>query len=249
MNAFQLTNKKILVTGASSGIGKAISILLSQAGASLIITGRNKERLQETFNLLHKDSSHQHIAADLSSSEDIEKLVAGVSQIDGLVHSAGILKPFPIKFLTEKHFQEIHSVNYQSPVLLTASLLKSRKINDHASIVFISSVSSQYGYKGGALYTGTKAALDAFSRTLALEHAAQKIRSNTINAGMVKTKIFDQTIDIITSDMMDAHGNSYPLGFGEPEDIAHAALFLLSPASRWITGTSLVMDGGLTAGT
>lgn len=249
MNAFSLTDKKILVTGASSGIGRAISIVLAKAGAKLIINGRDETRLKETLVGLGTEKDHQSIAVDLSSEEGIKKVADLSDNLDGIVHSAGILKPFPIKFLTEKQFSEIHKINYEAPVLLTAALLKAKKINDGASIVFISSISSRYGYKGGALYTGTKAALDSFSRTLALEHATQKIRSNTINAGMVRTRIFDQTSDIITSEMMDAHGNSYPLGFGEPEDIANAALFLLSPASRWITGTSLIMDGGLTAGT
>lgn len=249
MKAFDISNKRILVTGASSGIGKAVSIALAQAGALLTITGRDKTRLEETFNQINSHGKHTMVPADLSKDENISDLVSATRDLDGIVHAAGVLKPFPIKFLNEKHFREIQRINYEAPVLLTASLLKSRKINEGASIVFISSISSRFGYKGGALYTGTKAALDSFSRTLALEHAAQKIRSNTINAGMVRTRIFDQASDIITSDLMDAHGNSYPLGFGEPEDIANAVMFLLSPASRWITGTSLVMDGGLTAGT
>jgi NAD(P)-dependent dehydrogenase (short-subunit alcohol dehydrogenase family) len=247
MKAFSLENKTVLITGASSGIGKATAIAASNAGANVIITARDKNRLQDTFACL-APGEHKVIQADLSSLHELESLIDSFDNIDGLVHSAGVLKPFPIKFLAEKHFTEISRINYEAPVLLTASLLKKKKINDHGSVVFISSISSQYGYKGGALYSATKAAIDSFSRTLALEHASQKIRSNTINAGMVRTKIFEQASEIITSDLMDAHGKNYPLGFGEPEDIANAVLFLLSPASRWITGTSIVMDGGLTAG-
>lgn len=248
MKQFSLEGKTILVTGASSGIGRATAIALSSAGAAVIITGRDAERLNETLNALEKKANHKLIQADLFDSSHTEKLVDEINGLDGIVHSAGMLKPFPVKFITEKHFEEIRKVNYEAPVVLTSALLKKKKMNEGSSIVFISSISSQYAHKGGALYSGTKAALDAFSRTLAIEHADQKIRSNTINAAMVKTKLFVEASEIITSEMMDSHGTKYPLGFGEAEDVANAVIFLLSPASRWITGTSLVMDGGLTAG-
>lgn len=248
MKQFSLDKKHILVTGASSGIGRETCRILSEAGARLTITGRNKERLSETFDSLKANSSHRMIEADLLDPDQFKGLCDCCRDLDGIVHSAGILKPFPVKFISERHFEEIRIINYEAPALLTSSLLKNKRINTNASIVFISSISSKFAHKGGALYSGTKAALDAFSRTLAIEHASEGIRSNTINAAMVRTNIFNEASEIITSEMMEAHGTKYPLGFGEANDIANAVLFLLSPASRWITGTSLVMDGGLTAG-
>lgn len=245
-NPFSLEGKTILITGASSGIGREVAISTSKMGAQVIITGRNEERLKSTFqNLVGK--GHTFFSADLTQEDDISKLVNSISTINGMVHCAGILQPFPIKFIQKKQIDTMFNINYYSAVLLASKLLKQKKILNQASLVFISSISSTYRpYFGGALYAGSKAAIEAFSRGLAFENAGNKIRSNCISPAIIKTPIFDEYIDSITvDDNIKAYEKQYPLGFGEPLDVANAAIYLLSEASRWVTGSIIVMDGGL----
>ncbi len=247
MNPFSLENKTILVTGASSGIGAKTAEVIANLGATVILTARNQVRLKEVRENLPK-GNHQIILADLTDDNAMVDLVHQAPNIDGLVHSSGIVKHFPVKFITQKQIKEMYAINYEAPVVLTSSLLKSKKVNREASIVFMSSVASNFPNKGGALYSGTKAAINSFSKTLAIEHAPQRIRSNVILAAMVRTPLFDEAEKTVGKEMMDRHGAQYPLGFGTPEDVAQAIAFLLSPASKWITGTDIVMDGGLTVG-
>lgn len=247
MNQFSLKNKTILVTGASSGIGAKTAIECSKMGAKVLLSARNKSKLEEVLNQL-KGQGHKIILADLTSKEEVNDLVNSIEVLDGVVLSSGIVRPFPIKFIDEKHIDEMFDINYNAPILLLSKLFKAKKINRSASIVFMSSISSHYGHKGGALYSSSKAAINSFSKTLALEFSQQKIRSNVICAAMVKTAIFEEAEGVISKEMMDKHGEDYPLGFGEPIDVANAIIFLLSDASKWITGTEIVMDGGLTAG-
>lgn len=247
MSEFTLQNKTILVTGASSGIGAQTAITISKVGGKVILSARNEERLQTVFQQL-EGNGHQIIPADLTRDDELQHLVSSVPQLDGLVLSAGMVRPFPIKFIGNKQIDEIFGTNYKGPILLTSKLFKAKKINPESSIVFMSSISSHYPHKGGALYSGSKAAMNSFSKTIALEYASKKIRSNVISAAMVKTPLFDEAEKAVTKELMDKHGEHYPLGFGEPEDVANAMIFLLSNASKWITGTEVVMDGGLTAG-
>ncbi|WP_121667716.1 SDR family NAD(P)-dependent oxidoreductase [Mesonia aquimarina] len=247
MSEFRLNKKNILVTGASSGIGAQTAITLASVGATLIILARNKDRLNDVFNQL-KGENHRVILADLTNAVQLENLIDQLPKLDGIVHSVGMVRPFPIKFIGQKQINQLFEVNYTASVLLTSKLFKAKKINNTASLVFMSSISSHFAHKGGALYAGSKAAINAYSKTIALEYAPQKIRSNVISAAMVRTPIFEEAEKAVSKEMMDKHGEHYPLGFGEPEDVANAILFLLSNASKWITGTELVMDGGLTAG-
>ena len=247
MKKFSLNDKTILVTGASSGIGAQTAITLSNAGANLIISARNQDRLEEVYNVLNGEG-HRIVLADLTVKTQLEKLIEELPALDGIVHSVGMVRPFPVKFIGQKQINQLFEVNYNSAVLLISKLFKSKKINTAASLVFMSSISSRFAHKGGALYAGSKAAINAYSKTIALEYASKKIRSNVISAAMVKTPIFEEAEKAVSKEMMDKHGENYPLGFGEPEDIANAIVFLLSNASKWITGTELVMDGGLTAG-
>lgn len=247
MNPFSLENKTILVTGASSGIGAKTAEVVANLGATVILTARNEERLLDVLKKLPK-GEHQIIQADLTDDEAINEIVKQVPNIDGIVHSSGIVKHYPVKFISKKQIKEIYEINYEAPVVLTSSLLKSKKVNKGASIVFMSSIACNFPNKGGALYSGTKAAINSFSKTLALEHAPQKIRSNVILAAMVKTPLFNEAERTVSKELMDKHGKQYPLGFGEPEDVANTIAFLLSSASKWITGTEIVMDGGLSAG-
>ena len=246
-NPYSLKGKKILITGASSGIGRAVAFAIDAAGGEVILTARNEDRLKEIQKNLQNPGVEYYVA-DLTKNDQLEKLCDFLPSIDGIFHSAGIVKPCPVHFIKERQINEVFSINYIASVLLTSRLLKSKKINKGASIIFMSSISSEFTHKGGALYAGSKAALNAFSKTIALEYAHKKIRSNCILAAMVKTPIFDEAAKAITLEKMEEHGANYPLGFGEPEDVANAAVFLLSDGSRWITGTQLVMDGGLTIG-
>jgi len=247
MNPYSLKNKTILITGASSGIGAEAATTVAAMGARVILSARNQARLEETLQKLPK-GDHRVIPADLTDLEAIKHLVSEINTLDGVVHSSGIVRPFPIKFIGVKQINEMFGINYQGPVLLTSQLFRAKKINKGASLVFMSSISSQFPHKGGALYSGTKAAINTYSKTIALEYAPQRIRSNVISAAMVKTPLFEEAEKAITKEMMDKHGEHYPLGFGTPEDIANAMVYLLSDGSKWITGTEIVMDGGLTAG-
>jgi NAD(P)-dependent dehydrogenase (short-subunit alcohol dehydrogenase family) len=244
MTAFHLHKKTILVTGASSGIGRQTAISISEMGAAVIITGRNETKLAETSALL-KGSGHQVLIADLLSEKERNDLVEKLPQLDGIVHSAGVVKPFPIKFINTEKINETLNINYEIPVLLMAGILRKKKLNAKASVVFISSVASKHPYKGGALYAGSKAALEAFSKVLAQEHAAQGIRSNCISPAMVKTAMFDVFEQGAGEpEMVEAVMRQYLLGVGNPEDVANAVIFLLSDAARWITGINITLDGG-----
>jgi NAD(P)-dependent dehydrogenase (short-subunit alcohol dehydrogenase family) len=216
-------------------------------GGKLIITGRNEERLAETFSKLQGDG-HKSIAGDLTSIEFIEQLMENAGILNGFVHCAGILHPVPVRFISKKDVDEMFSINYTSAVLLTSRLLRKKRFAERASLVFITSISGSHRpYYGGALYCGTKAALESFSRVLAIEHYDKKIRSNCISPAMVKTPIFNDYIGgVATQENLDTYEKQkYPLGFGEPVDVANAAVYLLSEASKWITGTTMILDGGV----
>ena len=238
-----LKGKNILITGASSGIGEATAILCDSLGANVTLTGRNKKALNETAAQSKNNSTV--IIADLTNQEHINALATNCDKIDGLVNCAGIVKPLPVKYIKQKNISEMFDANFSSAVLLCSELSSAKKINDKASVVFISSISSLHPYIGGSLYSASKAALEAFCRSFAIEHAGKKIRANIIAPALVKTKIFTETELATSEEEMKNYEEQYPLGFGEPEDIANAIAFLLSPASKWITGTTLKMDGGL----
>lgn len=243
-----LSGKNIFVSGASSGIGKETSILASKLGATLFLSGRNEKRLEETHSLL-EGKDHRFFPADLSDEKDITGLAGSLPQLDGAVHCAGIVKPFPVKFIGQRHIDEVYKINFFSPVLLTARLFQLKKIKQAASLVFISSVSSSHPYAGGALYASSKAALESYGKTLALEYGSQKIRVNIVSPGLVKTGIFRETEAASSKEELEKYEKNYPLGFGEPQDVANTVAFLLSEASRWITGQNIIMDGGLLLGT
>lgn len=238
-----LKDKRIVVTGASSGIGRAVSILCAAQGAHVIMIGRDKEELVATAAIMNTQPEI-HIC-DLSIEAAIESTVSNLTDIDGLAHCAGIVQPFPIKFIKSKHILELLTINLFSGILLCSNLLRKKALNNGASIVFISSVSAQHPYTGGALYSVSKAGLEAFARTFALENASKKMRANIVSPALVKTKIFDATKDAFDEEELQRLEDQYPLGIGEPNDVAQSILFLLSSQSKWITGSTLQMDGGL----
>lgn len=242
-----LIGKTILVTGASSGIGREIAITLSREGATIIITGRNEERLSDTYNNLKQDNGQQHlkIIADLGNDKQIEKLVSDSSSIDGLVLCSGINDKAPIKHVTRERIEKMYNANVFGPMLLVKELLVKKKVNKAASIVFISSISSIYATVSNSLYASSKGAINSLVKVLALELASKKIRVNSIMPGMVRTGMIDAYG--LSEEEMEAVIKGFPLGrLGEPEDIANATLFFLSDESSWITGANLVVDGGLT---
>ena len=236
-----------MVTGASSGIGKAIAVRASELGAIVVLTARDQQRLSESLNELSGEG-HTIITADLTNEEQLQQLAGEIPELDGIVHAAGIVFPLPVKFIRHKHLKEVMAINFEAPVVLTSLLIKAGKLNQGISIVVLSSVSSQFPYFGGSLYVASKAALEAWSRNLALELAPQKGRVNALSPGLVRTRILEQTIDASTPEEVAKYESSYPLGFGNPEDVAAAAMFFLSDQSKWITGQNLILDGGLTLG-
>lgn len=246
-NPFSLEDKVILVTGASSGIGRAIAIECSKLGASVILTARNRDRLEETLQHMDTSQQHQIIIGDLSNEEDLINLVQSIGQpIDGLVQCAGFTIPKPFQFVTEKDVDSIMKVNYTAPLLLTQQLLKRKKIKKGASVVFISSISGVWvSYVAGSLYSGSKGAINGLVKGMAIELASKSIRVNCVNPGMIETNILEG--GEITKEQLQEDTKRYPLGrYGKPEEVAHAVIYLLSDASSWVTGSNLLIDGGYT---
>lgn len=244
-NPFSLKDKTILVTGASSGIGRAIAIECSKMGASVIITARSEERLQETLREM-EDEQNKLIVADLSIDEDIENLANELPALDGIVHCAGFTIPKPFVFLSKDDVDAVMKVNFSTPVFLTQKLLKSKKINKKASIVFISSISGVYvSSVAGSLYSASKGAVNGIVKGMAIELAAKQIRVNSVNPGMIETNIF--SVGIISEEQLNEDKKKYPLKrYGKPEEVAYAVIYLLSEASSWTTGSNILIDGGYT---
>ena len=244
-NPFTLENKTILVTGASSGIGKAIAIECAKMGAKVVVTGRNEARLQETHSLLEGDQP-DYIVADLSVNEDVVDLGTKLSTLDGIVHCAGFTIPKPFNFLNREDVNSVMDVNFIAPIFLTQFLLKNKKINKKSSIVFISSISGVYvSYIAGSLYSASKGAINGIVKGLALELAAKGIRVNSVNPGMIETNILES--GVISNDQLNEDKKKYPLKrYGKPEEVAYAVIYLLSDASSWTTGSNLLIDGGYT---
>ncbi len=244
-NPFTLAGKTILVTGASSGIGRAVAIECSKTGAVVFLTARNEARLRETLNALEGDG-HQYILADLTNEEAIKALVEQLPQLDGVVCAAGISMLKPIQVLSEKDIQVVFATNYSAPVLLTKTLVKKRKLNNEASLVYISSVSGN-GNTATALsiYGSSKSALNSFAKYAALELSGKKIRCNTICPGRIETSLLQN--QTMSAEDLEKDIAKYPLHrYGKPEEVAQTAVYLLSNATKWITGTSITIDGGRT---
>ena len=244
-NPFSLEGKTILITGASSGIGKAVAQECAAAGATCIITARNEERLTATLSSLDGEG-HQIILADLSKTESIEALVEQLPKLDGVVSCVGIVETKMLKFTEEDDLLRLFNTNAFSSIRLIRTLVQQKKLKKEASIVIISSISGvRCGYLGGSIYGATKGALEGFTKATALELAPQKIRVNTITPGMVETSLLkDSEID---SELLEADKQKYPLRrYGNPEEVGYSAVYLLSDATKWMTGTSLLIDGGYT---
>lgn len=243
-----LTGKIILVTGASSGIGKETAIKISQLGGTLILTGRDKKRLTKTYKSLG-GVNHKMIVADLCNEEEIISLVAELPQISGLVHCAGIVGPTPTKFIRKENIDSLMRINFEVPVLLTSRILLMKKLLLDSSIVFMSTIATKMPYFGGALYNSAKSAIESYSKTLALELVKRGIRSNCLLPGLVNTPLINNPVGEgqmkMVDESLERYLKKYPMGIGEPDDVANAIVFFLSDESRWISGTNLVMGGVL----
>ncbi len=236
-NPFELKDKSILITGASSGIGRQIAITCSKMGARVIISGRDETRLTETFGQL-EGTGHLQKVADLTQTASIHALCDVAGTVNGIVHSVGLQRLSPIKLVSEKLLNDIYSTNYLAPVLLTQRLLYKNAVAEGGSIVFLSSTAAHIGTPGVGPYSAMKAALHGLVRCLALEQAKRRVRANCISPSAVETPLWDR-------DHLEAQKARHPLGLGTAEDVANAAVYLLSDASRWVTGTTILMDGGV----
>lgn len=238
---FALDGKRILITGASSGIGRETAVQCARLGASLCLTGRSHARLDETLALLDGGDHCVH-AADLTLPDDRKALVSTVGKLDGIVHCAGIVAQVPFRMLSQDALGRMMDVNLASPVLLTQALMFQRAVNPGASVVFISSTAPRNALPGMAAYAGAKSALEATARVLAVEAARHRIRANCVAPGLIRTPMLDQ---VLTEQAVEKEAEAYPLGLGEPADVAYACVYLLSDASRWVTGQTLYVEGGL----
>ncbi|MBR6292514.1 MAG: SDR family oxidoreductase [Bacteroidales bacterium] len=244
-NPFTLENKTILVTGASSGIGKATAIECSKLGAKVVVTGRNEERLNQTLAELEGED-HLAIIADLASDEGVNALVEQCPKIDGLVNNAGATVTVPVQFINRENLEGLMQVNTVAPILLFQRLMKAKKLGKGASVVFTASVSGLCcAVLGNSLYSTSKAAIGGFVKNAALELAGKNIRVNAVCPGMIDTHILDA--GIVGADDLERERQKYPMKrFGKPEEVAWSIIYLLSDASSFTTGSTLVMDGGFT---
>lgn len=241
-NPFSLKGKTILVTGASSGIGQGIAITCSKMGASVIINGRNKAKLEDTL-LQMLGESNAILTADLTKIEEISNLVDLLPKLDGIVYSAGMGQRVLCKQITENDIDSIMAINFKAPVMLQTEILKKKKINKQSSIVFIDSIATDTPSYGNALYSASKGALLSYSRCLAAELAPRLIRVNCISPAMVWTDLIFK--GGLTEDELKCDEKQYPLKrYGKPKDIANLAAYLLSDASTWMTGSNIKITGG-----
>lgn len=238
-----LQGKHILVTGASSGMGKEFAKMIAEQGGQVTLLARNVERLNQAKESLNGEG-HQICACDLTDEQQLKEAVGAMHPLDGIVLCAGINEFVPVKFIRQEKIERIFQTNYFSQLMLLRMLLKKKLVNKGASIVFISSVSSMMGVQGTLLYASSKGAINSAVRVLASELAGQKIRVNAILPGIVRTEMLSSTN--IDEEAFMKQEEQYPLGLGTPEDVGNAVLFHLSDGSRWLTGQCMIIDGGLT---
>lgn len=240
-NPFSLIGKLILVTGASSGIGRGIATACAKMGATVIMNGRNEDRLQKVLESL-PEGEHQIVAADLADKESVTAMVDALPKLDGIVQCAGVANRIPCKSITQESIDFVINTNLEAPILLQAALLSKKKVNKGASIVFIASRAAESPSMGNAIYSASKGAIISYAKCLALELAPRLIRVNCICPGMVWT---DLITNVLNEEDLKIEEGKYPLKrFGQVEDVANLAIYLLSDASSWMTGESISISGG-----
>ncbi len=257
MDRFSLLNKVIVITGASSGIGKICALECARTGSKLILIGRNLERLNEIQNEIYDQSKHinkdDYLIYSIDLLDDLKCLsniiedgVSKLGKINGFIHAAGIEKTLPISALKDSDYEDIFKVNVISGFELAKIVSKKKYIADKASFVFISSITSVIGRSGVVAYSASKGALVSGAKSMALELANKKINVNCISPGTILTPMMVKYLESIPTAEKDKRKEGFPLGLGDPLDVANTAIFLLSDASKWITGQNLIVDGGYT---
>lgn len=245
-NPFSLEGKVILITGAAGGIGRATAIECSKLGAHLILTDINEEGLKVTLEQMENQEAHRYIIANLTADEEIDKLVGEIDKLDGFVSNAGVTKPAPVKFVNRTDLERIMSINAMAPMYLTQRLLRKKKFSKNSSIVFTVSIGGVYTTAfGNAMYGSSKGALQVFMKNVALESAMNGIRCNSVNPGMINTGLVKSGTYSEEDRQKDIQ--TYPMKrYGEPREVALGIVYLLSDASSFVTGHSLIIDGGKT---
>jgi len=250
-NPFSLKSKRILVTGASSGIGRAVAISCSKMGADVIMLARDLKRLTETYNQL-LPGKHSFFSINLTLYDSLEPIISQCVQeygkFDGFVHAAGIEISVPLQFVKSKQYEELFSINVISGFELAKIISKKNYFSPvGGSFVYISSIRGMVGQETSIAYSCSKGAIIAGVKSMALELASKKIRVNSISPAIVETEMTKILFDNIPEESKESMYKNHPLGFGKPDDIANACIYLLSDASRWITGSNLIVDGGYSA--
>lgn len=245
-NPFTLEGKTVLVTGASSGIGRQCAIDCSKMGAKVIAIGRNKDGLNKVFSEMEGNGAvYSFDLGNLAGIKDlINTIVEDNGKLDGFIHSAGIEVTSPIKLSKPEDFESLYKVNCTSAFEIVKNLCGLKTFNRGGSIVLISSISGVIARKGLAAYAASKGALISAARVMALEMASREIRVNTISPGTILTPMMQKAFESMGEDEKKKRIEGFPLGLGQPSDISHSCIYLLSDASRWITGQNLVVDGG-----
>jgi NAD(P)-dependent dehydrogenase (short-subunit alcohol dehydrogenase family) len=248
MSPFNLYNKTILVTGASSGIGREVAVVLAKMGANVVINGRNKDRLNDVYLQINKTETIV-ISGDITNQDALKNIVDLLPKIDGIVHAAGIMRLLPFKYISANDLNEIMNVNFTAPTLLSLEILKKKKINSNSSIVYITSINgSVVGSKANSMYAASKGAISGMVKGMAIDLSKTKIRVNEVAPGMIETSGAMEIENIVSEEAINEDKKKYPLGnYGKPEDVALACVYLLSDASKWVTGTKIIVDGGFTA--
>lgn len=245
-NPYSLAGKTVLVTGASSGIGRSTAVECSKLGANLIITGRDENRLRLTFEELDTSYGQEHcqIIADLSTQEGQNTLADSLSGLHGVVLCAGKVLTLPAQFASRDRLNDIFDINFYAPVELVRLLYKKKKLEKQASIVAVSALSGIERFSSrNSVYGASKAALSSFMKFCALEFAQRSVRVNCVCPGMVDTPLIHS--GAITEEQLKADEANYPLKrYGKPEDIAYMIIYLLSDAASWVTGQNFIIDGG-----
>lgn len=245
-NPYSLEGKTVLVTGAGSGIGRATSIECSKLGATMVLVDINSVTVKETLKLLtNQELNHISFVCDLTNDEALDELVTKVPELTGLVNNAGINKLLPPKFINRLDVDKIFSINTFAPIFLTQKLLRKKKLLAGSSIVFTSALNGVYSSSpANSMYSASKGAINGFMKNLALDLSSKRIRCNSVNPGMIETDIMRQ--GAVSSEELEENRRKFPLGrWGRPEEIARAIIYLLSDAAEWVTGTTLVIDGGV----